>query len=95
VTGIEALPAIVDAVAGRCEVYLEGGVYCGTDILKALALGARAVVVDSPILWGLAVDGAHGVQLVLEILHTELELAMRRAGCPTLADIGRTLVKML
>ncbi|HEU5378589.1 MAG TPA: alpha-hydroxy-acid oxidizing protein [Ktedonobacteraceae bacterium] len=92
VTSIEALPEIVDAVAGR-EVYLEGGVYCGTDILKALALGARAVLVDSPILWGLAADGAHGVQRVLEILHTELELAMKQAGCPTLASINRTLVK--
>ncbi len=94
VTGIEALPEIVDAVAGRCEVYLEGGVYCGTDILKALALGARAVLVDGPILWGLAGDGAHGVQRVLEILHTELELAMKQAGCPTLASINRTLVKL-
>lgn len=95
VTGIEALPEIVDAVAGHCEVYLEGGIRCGTDILKALALGARAVLIGRPVLWGLAVDGAPGVQRVLEILHTELDLAMKQAGCPTLASINRTLVKLL
>jgi isopentenyl diphosphate isomerase/L-lactate dehydrogenase-like FMN-dependent dehydrogenase len=94
VTSIEALPEIVDAVAGRCEVYLDGGIRRGTDILKALALGARAVLVGRPILWGLAVDGAHGVQRVLEMLHTELERAMALAGCPTLASINRTLVKL-
>lgn len=93
VTGIEALPEIVDAVAGRCEIYLDGSMRCGTDILKALALGARAVLVGRPVLWGLSVDGAHGVQRVLEILHTELELAMKLAGCSTLASINRTLVK--
>src|SRR5437660_4744263 len=62
VTSIEALPEIVEAVAGRCEVYMDGGIRRGTDILKALALGARAVLVGRPILWGLAVDGASGVQ---------------------------------
>src|SRR5215469_4843234 len=67
VTSIEALPEIVDAVTGRCEVYLDGGIRRGTDILKALALGARAVLVGRPILWGLAVDGAAGVQQILSI----------------------------
>ena len=56
-------------------------------------MGARAVLVGRPILWGLAVDGAHGVQRILEMLHTELERAMELAGCPTLASINRTLVK--
>jgi isopentenyl diphosphate isomerase/L-lactate dehydrogenase-like FMN-dependent dehydrogenase len=93
VTSIEALPEIVEAVAGRCEVYMDGGIRRGTDILKALALGARAVLVGRPILWGLAVDGASGVQQVLETLHTELERAMKLAGCPTLASINRALVK--
>ncbi|HZO71854.1 MAG TPA: alpha-hydroxy acid oxidase [Ktedonobacteraceae bacterium] len=93
VSSIEALPEIVEAVAGRCEVYMDGGIRRGTDILKALALGARAVLVGRPVLWGLAVDGANGVQQVLEILHAELERAMKLAGCPTLADIKRTLVK--
>lgn len=66
-TSIEALPEIVDAVAGRCEVYLDGGIRRGTGILKALALGARAVLVGRPVLWGLAADGAQGVQHVREI----------------------------
>jgi isopentenyl diphosphate isomerase/L-lactate dehydrogenase-like FMN-dependent dehydrogenase len=94
VTSIEALPEVVEAVAGRCEVYLDGGIRRGTDIFKALALGAHAVLVGRPILWGLAVDGARGVQQVLEILHTELEWAMKLAGCPTLASINRALVKL-
>jgi isopentenyl diphosphate isomerase/L-lactate dehydrogenase-like FMN-dependent dehydrogenase len=94
VTSLEALPEIVDAVAGRCEVYLDGGIRRGTDILKALALGARAVLVGRPILWGLAVDGAVGVQQVLSILHAELERAMKLAGCPTIASINRALVKL-
>jgi isopentenyl diphosphate isomerase/L-lactate dehydrogenase-like FMN-dependent dehydrogenase len=93
VTSIEALPEIVAAVDGRCEVYLDGGIRRGTDILKALALGARAVLIGRPALWGLAVDGADGVQRVLEILQAELERAMKLAGCPTLASIDRTLVK--
>ena len=94
VTSIEALPEVVEAVAGRCEVYLDGGIRRGTDILKALALGARAVLVGRPILWGLVVDGASGVQQVLSILHTELERAMKLAGCPTIASINRALVKV-
>jgi isopentenyl diphosphate isomerase/L-lactate dehydrogenase-like FMN-dependent dehydrogenase len=94
VTSIEALPEVVEAVAGRCEVYMDGGIRRGTDILKALALGAHAVLVGRPILWGLAVDGALGVQQVLEILHTELERAMKLAGCHTLASLNRTLVKL-
>lgn len=93
VTSIEALPEIVEAVAGRREVYMDGGIRRGTDVLKALALGARAVLVGRPVLWGLAVDGASGVQQVLEILHAELERAMKLAGCPTLASINRALVK--
>lgn len=93
VTSIEVLPEIVETVVGRCEVYMDGGIRRGTDIFKALALGARAVLIGRPILWGLAVDGAHGVQQVLEILHTELERAMKLAGCPTLASINHTLVK--
>jgi isopentenyl diphosphate isomerase/L-lactate dehydrogenase-like FMN-dependent dehydrogenase len=94
VTSIEALPEVVETVAGRCEVYLDGGIRRGTDILKALALGARAVLVGRPILWGLAVDGASGVHQVLSILHTELERAMKLAGCPTIASINRSLVKL-
>lgn len=95
VSGIEALPEVVEAVARRCEVYVDGGIRRGTDILKALALGARAVLVGRPILWGLAVDGASGVQHVLQILHTELERAMKLSGCPTISSINRSLVKFV
>jgi len=91
---IEALPEIVQAVAGRCEVYLDGGIRRGTDILKALALGARAVLVGRPVLWGLAANGAEGAHQVLEILRSELELAMALSGRPTLGSIDRSLVKM-
>ena len=93
--GIEALPEIAEAVDGRSEIYLDGGIRRGTDVLKALALGARAVFVGRPVLWGLAVDGQAGVQHVLELLRAELELAMGLSGCPTLASIPRSLVKIL
>lgn len=89
---IEALPKIVDAVGQGCEIYMDGGIRRGTDILKALALGAQAVLVGRPILWGLAVQGKEGAQHVLEILRTELELAMALAGRPTVASIDRSLV---
>src|SRR5574340_1690910 len=81
---MEALPEIVQAVAGRCEVYVDGGIRRGTDFLKALALGARAVMVGRPVLWGLAANGAEGAYQVLEILRKELELAMTLSGRPTL-----------
>jgi 4-hydroxymandelate oxidase len=91
---IEALPEVVEAVAGRCEVYLDGGVRRGTDVLKALALGARAVFVGRPILWGLVVGGAEGARRVLELLRDELELAMALAGRPTLASIEVSAVQL-
>lgn len=91
---IEALPEIVDAVNQRCEIYMDGGIRRGTDVLKALALGARAVLVGRPILWGLAVEGKEGAQHVLEILRAELELAMALAGRPTIASIDRSLVTL-
>ncbi len=90
---IDALPEVVSAVAGRCEVYLDGGVRRGTDVLKALALGARAVFVGRPVLWGLAAAGAEGAQHVLELLRDELELAMALAGRPVLAGIDTTVVR--
>lgn len=89
---IEALPEVVAATAGRCEVYLDGGVRRGTDALKALALGARAVFVGRPILWGLAADGAAGAQHTLELLRDELSLAMALAGRPALASIDASLI---
>ncbi len=92
VTSMEALPEIVRAVDGRCEVYVDGGIRRGTDVLKALALGARAVLIGRPVLWGLAARGSQGVQHVLEILRDELELAMILCGCADLASISAELL---
>ena len=90
---VEALPAVVEAVAGRAEVYLDSDVRRGTDVLKALALRARAVFVGRrPALWGLAVDGAGGVRRVMEMLREELELAIVLAGLPDLEYVGPELV---
>jgi 4-hydroxymandelate oxidase len=89
---IDVLPDIADAVAGRIEVLIDGGVRRGTDVVKALALGAKAVLVGRPILWGLSVNGEQGVKQVLEILRGELDLAMALCGCASLADITRDLI---
>jgi len=86
---IDALPEVVAAVAGRCEVYMDGGVRRGTDVLKALALGARAVFIGRPILWGLAYRGEQGVRDVLSLLQKELELAMGLCGVADLKAITR------
>ncbi len=90
---LDALPEVVDAVRGRAEVYLDGGVRRGTDVVKALALGARAVLVGRPILWGLALGGAEGVRAVLEHLRMELDLAMALAGRPTIESIDRSFLQ--
>ena len=91
-TTCDALPAVVDAVAGRAEVLVDGGIRRGTDVLKALALGARAVIIGRPYLWGLAVDGEAGVSRVLEMLRQELVLAMGLTGRPAMREIDRTLI---
>ncbi|GHO80360.1 alpha-hydroxy-acid oxidizing enzyme [Ktedonobacter sp. SOSP1-85] len=90
---VMALPEVVEAVAGRAEVYLDGGIRSGTDAFKALALGARAVFVGRPMLWGLAVDGAQGVTQVFDILREELEYAMVLSGCPTVEHIDTSFVE--
>lgn len=89
---IDVLASVVDAIGGRVEVLLDGGVRRGSDVIKALALGARAVLVGRPILWGLAVDGRAGVAGVLAMLRRELDLAMALCGCPDVASITRDLV---
>jgi isopentenyl diphosphate isomerase/L-lactate dehydrogenase-like FMN-dependent dehydrogenase len=89
---VTMLPRIADAIAGTIEVFLDGGVRRGTDVLKCLALGARAVAVGRPILWGLTLDGSDGVRAVLERLRGEIDLAMALAGCRTVQDIRRELV---
>jgi 4-hydroxymandelate oxidase len=88
----DALPEIADAIAGKAELYVDGGIRRGTDIVKALALGARAVLVARPVIWGLALDGAEGVQAVLDHLNAELARAMALCGAAELADIGADLV---
>jgi 4-hydroxymandelate oxidase len=90
---ISVLPGIVEAVAGAAPVLIDGGIRRGTDVLKALALGARAVLVGRPVLWGLATGGAGGVAQALTMLQRELDLAMALAGCASLAEITPDLVK--
>jgi 4-hydroxymandelate oxidase len=91
----DALPYIVDAVAGGGEVYVDGGVRRGSDVVKAIALGARAVMVGRPALWGLAVDGATGVAQVLDGFRADLAHAMALCGAATINDITRDLVAPL
>ena len=88
----EALPEVVEAVGGRVEVLVDGGIRRGADVVKALALGARAVLIGRPYLWGLAVNGEEGVRHVLELLRDEIQLAMALVGRPAVKDIDRTLV---
>lgn len=89
---LDVLPEVVDAVGHRIEVFMDGGVRRGTDVLCALALGARAVLLGRPQLWGLACGGEAGVAKVLDILRSDLALAMRLAGVRSVADIDRSLV---
>jgi len=88
----ELLPEVVEAVAGRLEVYVDGGIRRGTDVVAALALGARAVLIGRPALWGLAHAGAAGVQAVLELLRDEVELALALCGCASPAAVTATHV---
>ena len=90
---IDALPDVVDRVAGRAPVLLDGGIRRGTDVLKALAIGASAVLIGRAYLWGLAAEGEAGVRRVLDLLHAELTLAMALAGCRTPAAVTRDLVQ--
>jgi 4-hydroxymandelate oxidase len=89
---LDVLAPIADAVGRDVEVLVDGGVRRGVDALKALALGAKAVLVGRPILWGLAWDGESGARFVLDTLRREFDLAMALAGCPTLASITRDLI---
>jgi len=89
---IEDLPEVVDAVNGRIPVFVDGGIRRGSDALKALALGAKAVGIGRPYLWALTSFGQSGVERVLDILNAELRLAMRQCGMPTLARINKSAV---
>jgi len=92
IASVRALPEVAEAVAGRAEVLLDGGVRRGTDVIKALALGARAVLLGRPVVWGLAAAGESGARRVLELLRAEVDLAMALCGCPSVGDISRDLV---
>lgn len=89
---IEALPRVAEAVAGRIPILLDGGVRRGTDVLKALALGARAVLVGQPYVLALAAAGAPGVAHVVNLLRSELEIAMALTGKSTLAEVDRSVI---
>jgi isopentenyl diphosphate isomerase/L-lactate dehydrogenase-like FMN-dependent dehydrogenase len=89
---LDALPEVVEAVAGRCLVLMDGGIRRGTDVVTALALGAQAVMVGRPALWGLAVGGEEGVRSVLGLLRDEVELALRLLGCATPTAVTRAHV---
>ncbi len=90
--GADALPEVVEAVGDRLEVLVDGGIRRGSDVLKALALGARAVMVGRPVLWGLAVDGAGGARAALEILLSEFDVALALAGAPRASALDRSLI---
>ncbi len=91
--GADALPAVVDEVGDELDVLVDGGIRRGTDVLKALALGARAVLVGRPVLWGLAVGGEQGVRRVLELLLADLDAALALVGAPRASELDRSWVQ--
>jgi isopentenyl diphosphate isomerase/L-lactate dehydrogenase-like FMN-dependent dehydrogenase len=91
-SAIAALPDVVDAVAGKCEVILDGGVRRGTDVLKALALGAKACMIGRPFLYGLAANGGAGVRRALEIFHSEIDVGLALLGRAGVRELDRTAI---
>ncbi len=89
---IEVLPEIAEAVSGKTLILMDGGIRRGTDIIKAIALGAKAVLTGRPVLWGLAYDGENGVREVLQILKKEFDLAMALCGCSSVNGISKELI---
>ncbi len=94
IASIDALPEVVAAAGGRIPVLMDGGIRRGSDVLKALALGAKAVLIGRPYVWGLAAFGQAGVQRVVELLRAELVVSMGLAGKPNLASLDRSLVRL-
>jgi 4-hydroxymandelate oxidase len=90
---MEALPLITERVAGRIPVLVDGGIRRGTDVLKALAMGATAVLIGRPYVYGLAVGGAEGVSRVIDILRSEFEVAMALTGRPTISSIDKSVLR--
>ena len=93
-SSIEVLPEVVDAVAGRAEVYVDSGVRRGTDVLKAVALGARACFVGRPYIYGLAAGGEAGLNRMLDILREEIDRGLALLGCSSIADLDRSFVSL-
>ena len=91
---VELLPAIAAATGGRLPLLLDGGIRRGTDVVKALALGASAVGIGRPVLWALACGGERGVAQVLDLLRVEVDQAMALCGCRSPAEIGPDLVRL-
>ena len=89
---IDVLPEVADAVRGKTEILLDGGIRRGTDILKAVALGAKAVLIGRPVIWGLSADGENGVKSVLGIFKKEFHLAMALCGCDSVSKISREYI---
>jgi len=92
IPSVRALPAVVDAVGGKVEVYVDGGIRDGASVVRALALGARAVLIGRPVTYGLAVAGAAGVETVIQSLRADLKRAMALCGAARLSDIGADLI---
>jgi isopentenyl diphosphate isomerase/L-lactate dehydrogenase-like FMN-dependent dehydrogenase len=92
VTSVQVLAEIVDAVAGRCEVWADGGIRRGLDVVTAIALGATGVLVGRPFYWALATAGQPGVDRAAAILRAELDLALPLLGCASFAEVGRDLL---
>jgi 4-hydroxymandelate oxidase len=92
-SGADALPAVVDETGDDLDVLVDGGIRRGTDVVKALALGARAVMIGRPVLWGLAVAGEQGVRRVLELLLADIDAALALAGAPRAAELDRSWVQ--
>src|SRR6185503_6255327 len=92
---IDSLPEVVEGVRGRIPVIVDGGFRRGSDIFKALALGANAVGIGRPYIWGLASFGQAGVEKVIDLLNRELRIVMQQMGTPKIADISRTSLQPL
>ena len=92
VATLDALPGVLDAVGGKLPVLIDGGIRRGTDVLKALALGATATLIGRPCLWGLALGGEAGVRIVLDLLQAELARTLALCGCARIADVNSDLL---
>lgn len=98
---VDTAPATIEVLSDICrvasrrgvEVYIDGGITRGTDVFKALALGATAVFIGRPVLWGLSHSGEKGVTAVLKLLNEELTLAMKLSGCPSIRDINKSFIR--